>query len=94
MCADTVTAYCYNLEVYTGKHREQINRLMGLSARVVIGLTKLIHNFRHIVFTDNFYTSSVLAKYLAGKGTYLCGTVRPNRMRYPADLVRTKAEIR
>ena len=30
--ADSVTAYCYNLEVYTGKHGQQINRLMGLSA--------------------------------------------------------------
>ena len=30
--ADAVTAYCYNLEVYTGKHGQQINRLMGLSA--------------------------------------------------------------
>ena len=27
--ADTVTAYCYNLEVYTGKHGQQINRLMA-----------------------------------------------------------------
>ena len=40
--AESVTAYCYNLEVYTGKHEQQINRLMGLSARVVIGLTKPI----------------------------------------------------
>ena len=29
VCADAVTAYCYNLEVYTGKHRGQINKLMG-----------------------------------------------------------------
>ena len=94
VCADAVTAYCYNLEVYTGKHGGQINKLMGLSARVVIGLTKPIHNFGHIVFTDNFYTSPVLAKYLAGKDTYLCGTVRPNRIGYPADLVKTNAEIR
>ena len=31
VCADAVTAYCYNLEVYTGKHGGQINKLMGLS---------------------------------------------------------------
>ena len=30
--ADAVTAYCYNAEVYTGKHGQQVNRLMGLSA--------------------------------------------------------------
>ena len=28
--ADSVTAFCYNLEVYTGKHGQQINRLMRL----------------------------------------------------------------
>ena len=70
-----VTAYCYNLEVYTRKHGEQINKLMELSASVMIGLTKPIHSFSHIVFIDNFYTSPVLFKYLAGKGTYLCKTV-------------------
>ena len=92
--ADSVTAYCYNLEVYTGKHGQQINRLMGLSARVVIGLTKPIHNFGHIIYTDNFYTSPILAKYLASRKTYLCGTMHPNRLGYPADMVKTNAEVR
>eukprot|EP00745_Piridium_sociabile_P024137 TRINITY_DN37977_c0_g1_i1.p1 TRINITY_DN37977_c0_g1~~TRINITY_DN37977_c0_g1_i1.p1 ORF type:complete len:114 (+),score=18.34 TRINITY_DN37977_c0_g1_i1:68-409(+) len=53
--ADAKTAYCYNMEVYTGKHGQQVNKLLGLSARVVIGLTKPVHNCGHIVFTDNFY---------------------------------------
>eukprot|EP00745_Piridium_sociabile_P024139 TRINITY_DN37977_c0_g1_i4.p1 TRINITY_DN37977_c0_g1~~TRINITY_DN37977_c0_g1_i4.p1 ORF type:complete len:171 (+),score=28.16 TRINITY_DN37977_c0_g1_i4:68-580(+) len=92
--ADAKTAYCYNMEVYTGKHGQQVNKLLGLSARVVIGLTKPVHNCGHIVFTDNFYTSPVLAKYLLSKGTYLCGTMRPNRIGYPRDLIRTKAEVR
>ena len=61
---------------------------------MVIRLTKPINNFRYIVLTDNVYTSPVLAKYLAGKGTYLCETVQPNHMGYPVDLVKTKAEIR
>ena len=92
--ADSVTAYCYNLEVYTGKHGQHINRLMGLSAWVVIGLTKPIHNFCHIIYTDNFYTSPILAKYLASQKTYLYGTMRPNRLGYPADMVKTNAEVR
>ena len=75
VCANTVTSYWYKLELYTRKHGEQINRLMGLSAWVLMGLMKPIHNFRHIVFIDNFYMSPVLTKYLAGKGTYLCGTL-------------------
>ena len=82
VAADAQTAY-YNMEVYTGKHGQQVNKLMGLSAWVMIGLTKPIHNFGHIIFTDNFYTSPVLAKYLSSKGTYLCGTMRPNRIGSP-----------
>ena len=93
-CGCVVTAYCYNLEVYTRKHGEQINKLMGLSASVMIGLTKPIHSFSHIVFIDNFYTSPVLFKYLAGKGTYLCKTAWANCIRYPVDLIKTKTEIR
>ena len=92
--ADAETAYCYNMEVYTGKHGQQVSRLMGLSARVVIGLTKPIQKLGHVVFTDNFYTSPVLAKYLSSQGTYLCGTMRPNRIGYPSDLVKTKADER
>lgn len=68
---------------------------MGLSTQVVIWQTKPIHNFGQIVFTDKFYISPVLAKYLLeGKNTYLCRTVWPNCMRFPTDLVKTKAQIR
>ena len=67
---------------------------MGLSARVVIGLIKPIHNFGHIIYTDNFYTSPILAKYLASRKTYVCGSMRPNHLSYPADMVKTNAEAR
>ena len=90
--ADSGTAYCYNLEVYTGKHGQQINRLMGLSAQVITGLTKPIHNFGHIIYMDNFYTSPILVKYLASWKTYLCGTMRPNHLGYPADIIKMNAE--
>ena len=90
--AGSGTAYCYNLEVYTGKHGQQIKRLMGLSAQVITGLTKPIHNFGHIIYMDDFYTSPILAKYLASWKTYLCGTMRPNHLGYPADIIRMNAE--
>ena len=66
---------------------------MALSAWVVIGLTKPIHNFGHIIYTGNFYTSPILAKYMASRKTYLCGTMRPNHLGYPADTVKTNAEV-
>ena len=94
VCTDAETSYCWNMEVYTGKHVEQVNKVMGLSARVVIGFTKPIFNFGYKIFTDNFYTSPVLGKYLYSKGTYLCETMRTARIGYPADLVKANAEVR
>lgn len=35
------------------------------------------------LYTDNFYTSPHLAKYLFTRSTHLCGTVRPNRKGLP-----------
>ena len=65
---------------------------MGLSAQVIIGLIKPIHNFGHIIYTDNLYTSPILAKYLVSQKTYLCGTMRPKHLGYPADIVKMNAE--
>ena len=56
------------------------------------GLTKPIHNFGQIIYTDNFYTSPILAEYLVSQKTYLCGTMRPNHLGYPSDIVKTNAE--
>ena len=68
---------------------------MGLSARVVIGLVRPVFGLGHVVFTDNFYTSPVLAKYLFKNGTYLCGTMRSNRVGYPqTELVKTNTEVK
>ena len=41
---------------------------------------------------DNFYMSPILAKYLASQKTYLCGAMQPNRLGYPADIIKTNAE--
>ena len=48
----------------------------------------------HVIYTDNFYTSPVLAKYLFSKDTYLCGTVRPDRKGFPRTLVQKKRDIK
>ena len=90
--ADAVTAYCYNLEVYMGKHGQQVNRLMGLSAWVVTGLTEPIHNFGQIIHTDNFYTSPIVGKYLASQKTYLCGTMWIKCLGCQLDFVKTNEE--
>ena len=41
---------------------------------------------RHILYTDNYYTSPSLASFLLSNKTHLCGTVRQNRRFYPKDI--------
>lgn len=41
----------------------------------------------HVLYTDNYYTSPTLAKFLLSRNTHLVGTVRSNRYNYPAALI-------
>ena len=56
VCDDTATAYSYNLGLYVYRQtRGTDHQSDGLSARVVIALTKPVHSFGHIVFTIFFF---------------------------------------
>ncbi|XP_061184352.1 piggyBac transposable element-derived protein 4-like [Saccostrea echinata] len=93
VAADAVTAYCHNFEIYVGRNNDVIiNRKLGLSSRVVIGMTKPLENKGYVIYTDNFYTSPTLADYLYN--TYLCGTVRPSRKGYPKAMIPTARDAR
>ena len=67
-----------------------VNRFFGLSGQVVISLTRHLQDEGRTVYTDNFYTSPILAHYLESKGIYTCGTVRCHRKGFPAELVKPK----
>lgn len=71
-----------------------INRTFGLSLWVVIELTQFLEKKVYVIFTDNFYTSPQLVDYLFFRDTYLCGTVRTKRKRFPKPLVKSQAEQR
>ena len=94
VAADAVSAYCYNFEVYIGKNNDIVNKNLGMAAKVVIGLTKSLEKKGYVIYTDNFYTSPVLADFLYARQTYLCGTIRTNRKGYPKALVQTAAQGR
>ncbi len=94
VAADAISAYCYNFEVYIGKNNDVVNKNLGMAAKVVIGLTKPLEKKGHVIYTDNFYTSPVLADFLYSRQTYLCGTMRTNRKGYPKELVQTAAQGR
>ena len=46
----------------------------------------------HILFTDNYYTSSSLASFFLDNQTHLCGTICPNRRHYPKEIVSTNLQ--
>lgn len=54
---------------------------LGPSSNIVLHFAKNIpHDQNHLLYFDNWFTSVPLIKYLAEKGIWSCGTVRPNRL--------------
>jgi len=41
----------------------------------------------HILFTDNYYTSPLLAKQFLKNGTHLCGTIKKNQKSFTREIV-------
>lgn len=79
-----VSGYAYNLEIYTGKGKE--DRLesepdLGTSSNIVVRLTRHIPSDRnHKVYFDNYYTSIQVLDFLRKRGILSLGTVRRNRI--------------
>ena len=82
--ADSVSGYCCNLQIYTGKEGNDGER--GLANRVVKDLLDGYQGLGHHLYVDNFYTSPKLFKDLLETGTLACGTVRSNRRGFPPEL--------
>ena len=59
---------------------------MPTTERIPAVLMKEFLGKGHVLFTDNFYTSPTLAKFLTDNDTHLCGTVRPNRYNFPKEI--------
>ena len=76
--------------VYCGKGMfadDDINSEMPFSERIPSVLMETFMGKGHMLFTDNYYTSQTIAKYLIVNKTHLCGTVRSNRYNYPKEIV-------
>ena len=81
---DSATCYCIDYDIYTGRFYDY-DRTLGQGCSVVL---KLVSNmpFGSKLYTDNFYTSPILAKELWQLNIGLIGTVRPNRQGMPDAL--------
>ena len=82
---DCETGYIVDLCIHTGSDTDGITKdpPLGLSGSVVDVLMKGYLGKGHILYTDNWYTSPLLARYLHDHNTGAVGTVRSNRTNIP-----------
>ncbi|XP_066974315.1 piggyBac transposable element-derived protein 4-like [Macrobrachium rosenbergii] len=84
----SVDGYTWEFMIYKGKgdnapgieHAEYITRAL---------MDGLLSEGRTL-YIDNFYSSVPLSRYLLGKSTYVCGTLRVNRKYVPKSVTRKK----
>ena len=60
---------------------------MPASERIPMILMEPFPGKGHVFYTDNFYTSPLLAKHFLSKDTHLCGTIKKNRKNVCTDIV-------
>ena len=65
---------------------------MPTTEQIPVVLMERFLNKRHILFTDNYYTSPSLATHLLENSTHLPGTVRSNRKFYCKEIVNVQLE--
>ena len=70
--------YIYDFNIYTGKAEETPELGVCTQAAHVIDLVESLKGDGHIVYTDSYYTSPKLFKYLLERGSYACGTCKPS----------------
>lgn len=93
LLCESKTGYIVNAMVYTGKMDipESLPADLGVTGSLVAQLCKPYEGQNYCIFTDRYYTSVTLAKYLReNQGTYLCGTALTNRKLFPKQLIKKK----
>ena len=86
--ACTPEGYTWNLEVHVGKG-DNTAGLNSTESRVVNLCNEMLGK-GCTIYSDNYYTSVILAEYLLVKKTYICGTVRPGRKYLCKEVVKAK----
>ncbi|XP_047365373.1 piggyBac transposable element-derived protein 4-like [Vespa velutina] len=85
---ELASGYCYNFKKYTGN--DKINHDYSASETVIMELLRSIPNKGHILYVDNWYSSSKLFFTLVKNGINVLGTVRCNRKNMSRDFVKAK----
>ena len=92
--SDAPTGYLKRMQVYTGKGLDTGVSDVGLCAKVVLDLMEGFDHMGVQLYTDNFYTSPLLYYRLYKlQGINACGTVRPQRVGFPSELIIKATEV-
>ena len=84
--ADSSNGYTIDFNVYVGRAAAGEVSDDGLGYNVVVKLMQPYFNQGYHLYIDNFYTSSVLVKYLFQQGVPTTGTIRENSRGFPQNL--------
>ncbi|XP_053393043.1 piggyBac transposable element-derived protein 4-like [Mercenaria mercenaria] len=84
MLCDSNNAYLSKFQFYLGKTNNE--REHGLGHNVVTDITSHIQHTNRWIFFDNFFSGLPLLQSLIANGLYACGTIRINRLGFPAEL--------
>ena len=84
--ADSSNGYTVDFNVYIGRAAGRDVSENGLGYDVVVRLMQPFLNQGYHLYIDNFYTSSVLLRYLFQQGVPTTGTIRENSRGFPANM--------
>ena len=79
---DSTSAYCLEIQVYTGKDI-RFSTGEGFVYNIVTFLFNSYLFDNHILYNDNMYTSVKLAHYLRSNSSHLVGTITKNSCGLP-----------
>ena len=89
LCEDSGNTFSF--KIYTGRENvAQAVQDLSLSERFLADLMQPLLNKGYHLYTDNWYTSLPLYKYLHRQGTLACGTIRSNRKEFPEQVKNAK----
>lgn len=79
-------SYTFQFKVYAGLG--DITGREGHAQKMIIYLMSELLGEGRTVYADNFYNTVPLAEFLIDKQTYICGTLRSDRVDNPKDVVK------
>ena len=76
--------------IYSGQGEMESCNILGKSAEVVLDLMNGFFGKGHHLFTDSYYNSVPLTRYLTENQTYISGTLRKDRVDNPKSVTNSK----